>query len=309
MIAVLGAFDGFHRGHASLFERAREQARLLNLEWGAVTFDPHPGLFIGTMKAALFTSREREAIRAFLGIPQVVSLKFDEELAHFSPPQFWEFLRGSVEVDGVVIGMDFRFGYRRTGDAALLEQYCREAGVNFLAVDILDYLGSKISSSAVREHVEAGECEPAAKKLGYPYFIWAEIIHGLGRGKSLGYPTANLKIPPQKLIPPDGVYAVAALVKGQWKAGALSIGKNPTFGDVADVQVELFVLDYEGDLYGSGLPVFFLSRLRPQICFDNAEQLVLQVDADVKRTRATFDHSFARSFYCLDQRFARSFNS
>ena len=293
MIVALGAFDGFHLGHASLFVRARELAYPSNLEWGAVTFDPHPGLFIGTMEATLFTSQERELIRIFLGIPQIVSLKFDEELAHFSPPLFWEFLRGNVKIDGVVVGRDFRFGYRRTGDAALLEQYCLEAGVDFIAVDTLDYLGNKISSSSIRGHIESGDCELAAKKLGYPYFFWAEVIRGQGRGKSLGFPTANLNIPPQKLIPSDGVYAVGALVNGHWRAGALSIGKNPTFDDVPGVQVELFVLDYEGNLYETSLPVFFLSRLRPQIRFDNTEQLVMQIDADVKRARTTFRRSIA----------------
>jgi riboflavin kinase/FMN adenylyltransferase len=292
VIAVLGAFDGFHRGHALLFQRAKALALPLGLEWGAVTFDPHPGLFMKTVNATLFTSRERELIRLFLGVPRIVSLKFDEELAHFPPQHFWEFLRENIVVDGVVVGQDFRFGYRRTGDVALLGQYCREIGASFLSVDILDHLGSKISSSFIRGHVESGQCELAAKELGYPYFIWAEVVHGLGRGKELGFPTANLNVPPQKLLPADGVYAVAVLVKGKWKVGALSVGRNPTFEDVTDVRVEVFILDHEGDLYEESLPVFFLSRLRPQMKFKNAEQLVMQIDADTKRVRTVFRRSF-----------------
>jgi riboflavin kinase/FMN adenylyltransferase len=292
MIAVLGAFDGFHRGHALLFERAKALALPLSVEWGAVTFDPHPGLFMKVIDATLFTSRERELIRIFLGIPRVVALRFDEELAHFSPRLFWEFLRENIVVDGVVVGQDFRFGYRRTGDVALLEQYCREIGVSFLSVDILEHLGSKISSSTIRGHVESGQCELAAIELGYPYLIWAEVVHGLGRGKGLGFPTANLNVSSWKLLPAYGVYAVAVLVKGKWKIGALSVGKNPTFQDVGDVRVEVFILDYEGDLYEENLPVFFLSRLRPQMQFKNAEQLVMQIDADTQRARAVFQRSF-----------------
>jgi riboflavin kinase/FMN adenylyltransferase len=291
VIAVLGAFDGFHRGHALLFERAKALALPLNLEWGAVTFDPHPGLFMKAINATLFTSRERELIRLFLDIPRIVSLRFDEELAHFPPRLFWEFLRENIRVNGVVVGQDFRFGYRRTGDVALLEQYCREIGASFLSVDILNYLGSKISSSVIRGHVESGQCELAAKELGYPYFIWAEVVHGLGRGKELGFPTANLNVPSWKLLPADGVYAVAVLVRGKWKVGALSVGGNPTFGDVGGVQVEVFILDYNGDLYEESLPVFFLSRLRPQVRFKNTEQLIMQIHADTKRVRAVFSRS------------------
>jgi riboflavin kinase/FMN adenylyltransferase len=266
----------------------------LGLEWGAVTFEPHPGLFMGTMEATLFTSIERELIRLFLSVPRIVSLKFGEDLSHFSPLLFWEFLRENVDVDGIVVGQDFRFGYRRTGDVPLLARYCREAEVSFLAVDILEHIGSKISSSAIREHVEAGQCELAAKELGYPYFIWGEVVHGLGRGRKLGFPTANLNTPPRKLVPADGVYAVAALVKGIWKAGALSIGKNPTFKDVRDVQIEVFILDHHDDLYGEILPVFFLSRLRPQVRFKNEDQLALQIDADIQRVRAVSGHSFKK---------------
>ena len=292
MITVLGAFDGFHRGHALLFERAKALATPRGLEWGVVTFDPHPGVFLGSLDATLFTSRERELIQTFLDIPRVVTLEFDDDIAHSPPSLFWEFLSLNIDIDGVVVGRDFRFGYRRTGDVTLLGHYCREAGVDFLAVDLLEHFGAKISSSAVRELVASGQCDLAAKKLGYPYFVWAEVQHGLGRGRDLGYPTANLSVPPRKLLPADGVYAVALLVKGQWKAGALSLGDNPTFGDVSDRRAEVFVLDYEGDLYGESLPILFLFRLRPQVRFKDSEQLVLQIDADVKRAHDAFCHGF-----------------
>ncbi|MDR1378868.1 MAG: riboflavin biosynthesis protein RibF [Synergistaceae bacterium] len=294
MIAALGAFDGFHRGHALLFERAKILAFPLNLEWGAITFDPHPGLFMRAISGVLFTSRERELIRLFLEIPRLVSLKFDEELARFSPDLFWEYLREKVVIEGIVVGQDFRFGYRRTGDVALLERYCREGDIPFLSVDILEYLGSKISSSVIRGQVVSGQCELAISNLGYPYFLWSEVVHGLGRGRELGFPTANLSVPSFKLLPADGVYAVAVLVKGKWKAGALSIGKNPTFTDISDIRVEVFILDYEGDLYDESLPVFFLSRLRPQVPFKDVDQLVMQIDADSRRARTVFRHSFAQ---------------
>ena len=295
MIAVLGAFDGFHRGHAYLFERAKETAASLSVEWGGVTFDPIPGFYIGAVENILFTLRERELARLFLGIPKLVTLKFDDELARFSPERFWEYLREQITVDGIVVGRDFRFGCRRIGDARLLEQYCREAGLSFLSVDLLRHMGVKISSTAVRAGVEAGQCELAARELGYPYFMLAKVSHGLERGRKLGFPTANLDVPKTKLMPYDGVYAAAVLIKGEWKAGALSVGQNPTFGDVSDVRTEVFVLDYDGDLYDDDLLVFFLSRLRPQERFESAEQLVTQIGDDVERSRVTFNRSFKAS--------------
>ena len=292
MIAVLGAFDGFHRGHAHLFERAREIAAPLGLEWGGVTFDSIPGYYMGTIENVLFTLRERELIRLFLGIPKLEILKFDEELIHLPPARFWEHLRERIAVDGIVVGRDFRFGYRREGDARLLERYCREAGVPFLSVDLLRHMGVKISSSVIRTGVDAGQCELVGKELGYPYFVWANVVSGQGRGRELGFPTANLDVPGIKLIPPEGVYSVAVLVKGMWKSGAVSIGKNPTFDDVSETRIEVFVSDYRGDLYEDSLLVFFLSRLRSQVRFNDAAQLTSQIRADVEMSQAAFKRSF-----------------
>jgi riboflavin kinase/FMN adenylyltransferase len=291
MIVVLGSFDGFHRGHALLFQRAKELAIPLGMEWGAVTFDPHPGLFKRELSTTLFTLRERELIRLFLVVPRLVSLKFDDELAHLSPRQFWNFLRESVDVDGVVVGEDFRFGYRRTGDIALLEEYCQEADLSFMAVETMKHRGSRISSSLIRSYVESGQCEAATEELGYPWFIWSEVVHGCGRGTVLGFPTANLNVPGVKLLPGAGVYAVAVLIDGEWKGGALSVGKNPTFDDVDSVRVEVFILGYTGNLYEASLPVLFLSRLRGQERFRDTAHLTLQIQADAERSRVIFKRS------------------
>ena len=139
--------------------------------------------------------------------------------------------------------------------------------------------------------MEAGQCELVARELGYPYFMLAKVVRGLERGRKLGFPTANLDVPKVKLMPLDGVYAVAVLVDGVWKAGALSIGKNPTFDDVSDVRTEVFVLDYDGDLYNDNLLVFFLSHLRPQARFQDTVQLALRIRTDVERSRKIFNET------------------
>jgi riboflavin kinase/FMN adenylyltransferase len=291
MIAVLGAFDGFHKGHALLLERAQEMAFTQN-DFGVVTFNPHPGLFLGTLKATLFTPEELGLIRLFLGVPRTVELNFDDSLSGLSPRLFWDFLRERVPVEGVVVGRDFRFAAKRSGDADLLELFCRESAIPFCAVDILKHLNVKISSSSIRAHVSAGRCGPAAEELGYPYFIRAKVVQGMKRGRSIGSPTANLDVPRTKLLPADGVYSAAVLAEGRWRAGALSIGKNPTFQDVPETRVEVFLVDYEGDLYGKSLNVFLLSRLRPQERFENTAQLVRQIGTDVEETKAVFRRDF-----------------
>jgi riboflavin kinase/FMN adenylyltransferase len=298
MIAVLGAFDGFLRGHALLLERAGVMARETAASgsgFGVVTFNPHPGLFLGTLKATLFTPGELELIRLFLKVPCTVELKFDEALAGLPPRLFWEFLRERAltePLEGVVVGRDFRFAVGRSGDVDLLALFCRENAIPFCAVDILKHLNVKISSSSIRAHVSAGRCGPAAGELGYPYFIRAKVVRGLMRGRSLGFPTANLSVPATKLLPADGVYAAGVLAGGQWRAGALSIGKNPTFQDISETRVEVFLVDYEGNLYEEELLVFLFDRLRSQQRFENAAQLARRIGTDVEETKAAFRRDF-----------------
>ena len=292
MILVLGAFDGFHRGHVRLLDRARSMACSLGTDWGVATFSPHPGLVLGTMRSTLFTVKERELIQCVLGIPRLIVLPFDERLRNLSPRDFWAELERLVDVEGVVVGRDFRFGFEGRGSAPLLEEFCREEGVAFFVEDLLEREGGgeeKISSSAIRGRVRRGDVLGAASDLGYPWFLRTDVRHGDGRGRTLGFPTANLDIGGPRTLPADGVYAVSLIVRGRWCCGALSMGRNPTFGDVHERRAEVFVLDFEGDLYGAELAVFFLERLRPERRFSDAARLTEQIAADVARCRAVYE--------------------
>ncbi|GHT00355.1 riboflavin biosynthesis protein [Synergistales bacterium] len=292
MITVLGAFDGFHRGHVKLLERAKIMANSLGKDWGVVTFEPHPGLFLGAVESTLFTRREMEIISARLGVPRAVLLTFDKSLSEMPPKAFWDFLRSQTSIDGVVVGSDFRFGFERAGDAALLGSFCYGDSIPFECVDLVLSDGSKVSSSAIRSCVSGGECEKAAEKLGYPWFIEGDIMHGVARGRTLGFPTANLNVTHRKLLPPDGVYATSATIdvggSAESRPAALSIGVNPTFDDSTGKTVEAFILDYDGDLYGETITISFLSRLRPQVKFSDSSALVQQIKSDVERTREIF---------------------
>ena len=171
MILVLGAFDGFHRGHVRLLGRARSMARSMGTDWGVATFSPHPGLVLGTMRSTLFNSGEWELIRCVLGIPHLIVLPFDERLRNLSPRDFWVELKRLTDVEGIVVGRDFRFGFEGRGSASLLESFCREDGAAFFAEDLLEGEGGgKISSSAIRGRVRRGDVSGAAADLGYPWF-------------------------------------------------------------------------------------------------------------------------------------------
>ena len=292
MILVLGAFDGFHRGHVRLLDRARSMARSLGTDWGVATFSPHPGLVLGTMRSTLFTVRERELIRCVLGIPHLIVLPFDERMRNLAPHDFWAELKFLADVEGVVVGRDFRFGVEGMGTASLLEGFCREDGTAFFAEDLLERGGGdgeKISSSAIRGRVRRGDVLGAAADLGYPWFLRTDVLHGDERGRKLGYPTANLNIGGPRTLPADGVYAVSLIARGRWRCGALSVGRNPTFDDVRERRAEVFILDFEGDLYGAELAVFFLERLRPERCFPDAARLTEQISADVARCRTVYE--------------------
>ena len=304
MIVTIGAFDGFHQGHAGLLARARELDGAHGAEWGAVTFHPHPGILMGALKGTLFTSCERELLRRVLGVPHLFILRFDQALKQLSPEDFWERLKtvfraNGFEIGGVVMGRDFRFGLGQAGTAETLEALCREEGLAASIVDLLSRGGRRYSSTEVRAAVAAGEVRPAREALGYPWFLWSRVGHGDRRGRTLGFPTANLELPGGKLLPALGVYAAAVALpapfpgggggKTAWRPGALSIGDNPTFKDDHRIRAEVFVLDFEGDLYGANLPVLLLDRLRSVRPFPDAPALARQIKRDAAQCRDVYE--------------------
>ncbi|MBQ9528473.1 MAG: riboflavin biosynthesis protein RibF [Fretibacterium sp.] len=290
MIITIGAFDGFHRGHACLLEEARCLSAPAGASWGAVTFHPHPGVFLGFLRATLFTEQERELIRRLLGIPHLIPLQFDRALQELSPEAFWRrlkeaFRRHGMKIDGVVMGRDFRFGLGQEGTVEALSALCRAEGLPAVILDLLEHGQTRYSSTEARGAVASGDVRQAAEVLGYPWFLWSRVVHGDQRGRTLGFPTANLELCDGKVQPAPGVYAAALPLEGRWHAGALSVGNNPTFGGVHETRAELFVLDFKGDLYGDSLPVLLLDRLRPIQRFTDGQSLAGQIARDVAQCR------------------------
>jgi riboflavin kinase/FMN adenylyltransferase len=289
-------FDGVHLGHAQVIGEVVELARSAGLPSVLVTFDPHPSEVVrpGTHPPQLTTLVRRAELVEALGIDVFLALPFTLEFSRLEPAEFvHQALVERLHAAHVVIGQNFRFGHRATGDVALLTELGRTFGFDVSGGDLFTGAGSSpVSATYIRSCVEAGDVVAAGVALGRPHRVDGLVERGEQRGRELGYPTANLRTARYAAVPADGVYAgrVVSLSKrgdtvGSLGTAAISVGTNPTFAG-RQRRVEAYVLDYSGDLYGQGIGVEFVRRLRPMEKFDSIEALVEQMGHDVEETRA-----------------------
>jgi riboflavin kinase/FMN adenylyltransferase len=266
---AIGTFDGVHLGH----RRVLEAAVAAGLAPTVVTFDPHPRIAFGYEVELLTALRRRLELIGEAGIEETLVVEFDLDLGRLEPEVFAERVLRPIGTEVVVAGADFRFGRGRAGDLELLGRL----GFDARTVPLVE----NVSSSSIRDLLRAGEIERAAKLLGRPPEIEGTVVAGDARGGTLGFPTANLRLEPELLVPAYGIYA-------GWAAGhrvAVSIGTNPHYGG-SERRVEAFLLDFEGDLYGERLLVELWRRLRDERAFANEEELIAQITRDVEETRS-----------------------
>jgi riboflavin kinase / FMN adenylyltransferase len=288
-VVPIGIFDGVHRGHQFVLDRAVEAARPIGARVVAITFDPHPVAVLRpeAMPLMLMTLQRRIALLKQHGADSVVVLHFDEATSQQSADEFIErTLIERLDAVRVVVGLNFRFGHGAAGDATLLRKYGLEVDdVPLLADGDLVPDGGAVSSTQIRAWVAAGEVEAAARALGRAHLVEGPVVRGDGRGRGLGYPTANLALDPGIAVPADGVYA-GHLVRadGDRLPAAVSVGTNPTF-DGAERRVEAYALDVDIDLYDEHVMIEFAHRLRGQERFASADELVAQMAVDVEQTR------------------------
>jgi len=283
MIVVLGAFDGFHKGHQALFDSASKMALHLEDSWGVVTFSPHPQAVLSSDGFSfLFTEREREILARFFGIPELIRIQFTRKLAEMEPDDFVCFLEERFFIRGLVVGEDFRFGRLRKGNASMLKKLAHARGWHTSIVPQVSFGGKKISSSQIRELVSLGDVWTAGDMLGYPFFLNGAVSHGEGRGKVLGFPTANIVPCAGKILPDRGVYAGAAAVEGEVFPAAINIGFNPTFEGIRSLRVEAHIIGFKGDIYEKKITLFFLKKIRQESKFLKVEGLVEQIQQDIK---------------------------
>ena len=288
MIAAIGAFDGFHKGHQTLLRIAKARADESAANWGIITFEhPPEALLISPKFKSLFTIRERLILEKFFNVPTSIRLAFTKEVSQMTPIQFLDYISGELGITGLVVGEKFRFGRERAGTAELLARESRARGWKFDAIPLLrDDEGNVISSTAIREAVAVGDMPRAWEMQGYPFFCVSDVIHGSERGRNLGYPTANLRIRSEKISLRHGVYATLVLAMGEWYIGAANVGLNPTFDDVEGIRFEVNLLDFSGDLYGREIAVFIIEHLRDEIRFDSPGSLKEQMRGDERVIRA-----------------------
>lgn len=280
----VGVFDGLHAGHRSVLALlGRRAAERGGLETAVVTFDPHPLAVVAPEHAPrLLTGiAHRLELLEEAGVDVAAVLRFDEEIRLLTPAGFaGEVLAGALHARLVVVGEDFRFGHHRLGNVASLAEL---GDVHGFATEILPLVGgdAPISSTRVRAMVAAGEVEAAAAALGRPHELRGTVVAGDGRGRTLGFPTANVALAPGLAIPGSGVYAVQAGRLGEPLApGVANVGTRPTFGGT-EVGLEVHLIDGAGDLYGATLRVAFVARLRDERPFAGGDELAAQVRADI----------------------------
>jgi riboflavin kinase/FMN adenylyltransferase len=287
VVVALGNFDGVHLGHQAVVRRAVEVGRRRGLRTVAATFDPHPRavLWPGNQPKLLTTPEVRRELLLACGVEEVREIRFDRELSKKSPREFvLEVLAGSLGAGVVVVGENFRFGHKASGDVAELRRCMREEGGEAYAVPISNVLGEDISSTRIRERVAEGEVREAARLLGRPYLLRGEVVEGDKRGRIVGFPTANVLPDERALVPGRGVYAGFAWVGRECYGACTNVGTAPTF-DRRDSRIEAYLLSFEGDLYGKVVDVTFEERLRPEKRFSGIGELKEQIARDVKEAR------------------------
>jgi riboflavin kinase/FMN adenylyltransferase len=280
----LGNFDGVHLGHQALFAEAAKHGAVV-----ALTFNPHPGKVLQPQLAPrLIVSQARKLeLLAVSGVGATIVQPFSAEYARTTPEAFEASLFDGIRARTIVIGYDFTYGVKRAGTLQSLVSAAATRGAQVKTVDAVSLEGVVVSSSKVREYVLEGRVEAAARLLGRPFDLDGLVVPGAGRGRTIGFPTANIDTT-NELRPSAGVYAVRVCLLGEqprWHGGAANIGVKPTFGG-GEVTIEAHLFDFDGDLYGKRLRVEFLERLRAEKRFASASELSSQIGRDLEAARA-----------------------
>ena len=290
-VLAIGNFDGLHLGHRALLERLTAHARRLGLPAAVMTFEPHPReLFAPDQAPARLTSlREKLALLESCGVEEVFLLHFSRKLAGLTAEDFiTNVLVRGLAVSHLIIGDDFRFGKGRAGDFGMLESAGAQHGFGVEAMHTIEIDGERVSSSAVRETLAAGDLEHAARLLGRPYNISGRVVHGEKIGRKLGFPTANIQLK-RKRAALTGVFAVTVSGLDQRQLpGAASLGVRPTLGAGLRSVLEVHLLDFDRVIYGAHATVHFLHKLRDEAKYDSFEALTAQIARDVQAIQDYF---------------------
>ncbi len=286
-VVTIGVFDGVHRGHQYLIRRLVDEAHSTNRVAVVLTFFPHPDVVLRGLKGRYYlTTAEQKAEQLMkLGVDLVVTHPFNDVTRQIRADAFVNQLLEHLRLNALWVGADFAMGYKREGNVPFLTQQGSEKGFSLHVINLLANGGEAISSTHIREALLSGNVEQARDWLGRGYEVVGEVVRGAQRGHDLGFPTANLAVWDEQVIPANGIYAGWATLGDERFMAATSVGVRPTF-DEKDITVEPYLLDFDRDIYGQQLTVSFETRLRDELRFNDIEALIEQIKADVEETRA-----------------------
>lgn len=282
-VATMGDFDGFHRGHKELITKTQNRSKALGVPSVLLTFYPSPKQVVGTLQEhdSIFTKEEKIRIAEHLQIDVIIFLPFSQEMLKLEAKDFIvEWLVNYVKAEYILIGFDHRFGFKRQGDYTLLEKMSRQYSYQVEKISPVTFAAAKISSSRIRRLIREGAIEEVNQLLGYAFLFIGQVVHGKARGKGLGFPTANLQILKEKIVPAKGVYFCMAYVQKRLYRCLVNIGHNPTFGN-GQLSLEAYIMGLQQEIYGMEVQLFFIQRLRDEKKFSSAAELQAQIQADV----------------------------
>ena len=285
---AIGNFDGIHQGHIGLIKKTIKTSRDNNLVPTILTFDPMPEEFFNTSGFfRLMHMSDKYQVLEKYGIEQIIKIPFNKNFSEMSKDAFIEnILIKKLMVRHLIVGSDFKFGYKRLGDTKLLKSYEEKNLFDLTVIDLVKVTNKKISSRDIRALIKSGDIKDANKLISKPFSLVGRVIHGEKRGRLLGYPTANIEL--YKSYPINGIFLVSILLENQKFYGLASWGHKPTFS-CDDHVLEVNIFDFEDDVYGKELKIIFIDKLRDQIKFDNRDDLIKQMDEDKKIAKALLE--------------------
>ena len=286
-VVTIGVFDGVHRGHQAIIARCVEEAAARGVPSVVLTFERNPREVVCGESPCVIASPGRKLdVLASLGVDYTISVSFGRSFASMPPGEFCEkVLAEHLGARQVCVGENFRFGRNGSGDVGTLASEGKRLGFGVEVVPLVALELGPLSSTLIRGLICEGRVSEVMDAMGRPYTVTGRVVPGHHRGKSLGFPTANLRLERDFCVPPDGVYAGIAVLGEDRYACAINIGSNPTFGD-SETALEVFLIDFEGNIYGEALQIEFHHRLREEKAFDGEEELVGQMRKDVRKARA-----------------------
>lgn len=289
-VVALGFFDGVHIGHGALMRKTAQRAAENGAEPAVVSFDTHPDTLVRGEAVPLIGSAadREELIERLYGIRSVILIHFNWTMMHTPWDQFADYLRDELGAVHVVVGHDFRFGYKGEGTPERLREYCAKNGMGVDIIPAVEIDGVVVSSTIIRRQLLAGELEQANRFLGHPYTLGDTVRAGFRLGRTIGAPTINMRFPEGVLIPRHGVYATKAYFDERAHMAVTNVGVRPTVGGADAVTVESHILDYSGDLYGRHVRLEFYAFLRDEVKFSCIQELQAQISRDETAAREFF---------------------